>query len=83
MNQSEDSFSRARSSWTPRKNISTIMDEKTNLQTQIVNEEAASLAEIPRKLFYFLDETGVLKERAEYSLWIFPPKHQLILIFHY
>ena len=69
---SEDSLSHARGNWTPRKNISTIMDEKTNLQTQIVNETPAQPEEPPRKLFYFLEETGVLKERAEYSLWIFP-----------
>lgn len=69
---SEDSFGRARGNWTPRKNISTIMVEKTSLQTQIVNETSALPEEPPRKLFYFLKETGALKERAEYSLWIFP-----------
>ena len=76
MGSSEDSFGQARGNWTPRKNISTIMDEKTNPQTQIVNETPAEPEAPPRILFYFLKETGVLKERAEYSLWIFPPDNR-------
>lgn len=74
---SDDSFGLARGNLTPLKNISTIMDEKTNMQTHIVNETATTLPveATPRKLFYFIKETGVLKQRAEYSLWIFPPDH--------
>ncbi len=52
------------------------MDEKTNLQTLIVNEEPLKEEEPPQKLFYFLEEKGILKERAEYSLWIFAPEHK-------
>ncbi|XP_065204837.1 voltage-dependent T-type calcium channel subunit alpha-1H-like isoform X2 [Planococcus citri] len=68
---------KSKGSWSQgqRKHISTILDDKTNLQTRLVNEEQAPVEEVPRKLFYFLKETGVLKERAEYSLWIFPPEH--------
>lgn len=53
------------------------MDEKTNMQTHIVNETTTTLPveAIPRKLFYVIKETGILKQRAEYSLWIFPPDH--------
>lgn len=28
-----------------------------------------------RKVFYFFEEKGWLKDRAEYSLYIFPPEH--------
>lgn len=73
--QCEPVEDKSKDSWAQRKHISTIIDEKTNLQTRLVNEETHPIEEIPRKLFYFLKETGALKERAEYSLWIFPPEH--------
>lgn len=74
---SEDSFGLARANLTPLKNISTIMDEKTNMQTHVVNETITTLPgeAVPRKLFFVLKETGVLKQRAEYSLWIFTSDH--------
>lgn len=74
---SEYSFGLARANLTPLKNISTIMDEKTNMQTHVVNETITTLPgeAVPRKLFFVLKETGVLKQRAEYSLWIFTSDH--------
>lgn len=53
------------------------MDEQTSPQTKVVEDESLiPPIQAPRKIFYFFEETGFLKDRAEYSLWLFHPENK-------
>ncbi|KAF0761932.1 voltage-dependent T-type calcium channel subunit alpha-1H-like isoform X2, partial [Aphis craccivora] len=50
-------------------------DEKSSEPCCDCDAESSTAKVNVRKVFYFFEEKGWLKDRAEYSLYIFPPEH--------
>lgn len=50
-------------------------DEKSSEPCCNCDAESDTAKVNVRKVFYFFEEKGWLKDRAEYSLYIFPPEH--------